>query len=1020
MSSGEKAHSGSVSITQNTPELTAVAQASAEELVQHHADRVREHDDITALSGYGKLLGRAHTSIAAGVGGAEVALALERYATNSTSLFTAGIVASATLGLSALSAGHVLKQRRRKHFEDNNAYTLLEQTGQAYELYRMIPDDIGGKDEVVMQWHGALVPEGTPEEDYPSFLDSVRGITHMAEKAKVNFVVVDRAILETGMPATKLDGLEANQPAARFIGATLKGAKVKGLEEKMLHSFRPHELRAFVEHELGADGLDSLMHDLRSVSPEDPLVGLYDQLVETNADSSALRAEIIRTAMVRASGDALMRHNEISQHTKVRASVDNPTLITQRTDISARISGKAVQVTRSHRGPDGVTSQEEGMSILDAVGLLPRHVEALNSESDTSLPLTSQQRKVALYYKVYMTSLEDDSSRHGGSKAKEDIPTNPVIAEKEHLIQPALVNSALSPTRLRQSKIISADGEVVLVNFRRRLAISLGIAAASAALVNQVHGMATQEMHDKDMTSVSPTTTAQEAHDKNVRESGPLVQFFDALQELEVKPVAALRNQLTGLVPYVPQSWVSQGIIDKYKHNPGDPSQSDSSMNYQTSGSMLGNVDPASKNKVDWYLDPHNMDTRGYWGASVRNDFRDGYWSTNIAVEKKLSIPAKPAADAEQYTAVRRNFDGTAFNKVELPVLYGSKVVAANFDGKPVSITQSEDGAYFAQVRGDNPNGTFTYFVSPDVHAARLHRATPVVYRGSSRGQGKNVADYWKQLLPERSNNEQVRIEQEVSFIQKDFKYSLAPLDSIDTNDSQLSPLLYIMESGIKRRAANCNIAATMLAADNPSLAFANGWNNANVPGAKQQILSSHEAHAWTVDDKGSVWDATPVAGGNTGDFFDETKAIASEPEQQVSSRNALIASAALAGIYLAYRRRKTIVHAGRATAQVANSLSYIAAEATTVLTGDVAAAHARAASEIPYMPQVGRSKLGQLYGATVNKYLELPYKAPIRDTNIRDARYYMRHFRVGEVTRALASLHLAASNYIARRKTKE
>jgi hypothetical protein len=259
--------------------------------------------------------------------------------------------------------------------------------------------------------------------------------------------------------------------------------------------------------------------------------------------------------------------------------------------------------------------------------------------------------------------------------------------------------------------------------------------------------------------------------------------------------------------------------------------------------------------------------------------------------------------------------DGKTFDAVNVPVLEGTKPVAARLgDGTPLRMATLSNGTPVLLVDTHVTRGPqeIEYILAPD-NSSRPHAVGPVLDASTPPIHSKAIPAVirpWEQYIPGiASMTEAERLAAEEQYIRDNFTYSLNPMDS----DGPLKNTTLYTEAALEDEEANCNVANTLLAVGNPGLLnYVTGFHNNNTPeqeAANTMQLSTNEAHAWAVDRQGRIHDATP--GGVSPEdaaHFKENSADFKTPQDQRKELIIKIAAGlgllGLAGIGFAGRKR--------------------------------------------------------------------------------------------------------------------
>ncbi len=903
------------------------------------------------------------------------------------------------IGGAALVTGGAYKARRhiqRRAFERKNGVSVQDTTGHAYELYRTPKDD--GTVQMHMDWHGAT---DSVEGCIPEFTDSVYEITAMAEYSGISAIAVDKRLLQSGMPDAKLP--EGNPiPEREYLrqhGINPFMLTIKG-EPRDIYSFSPAALRGYIEEQLGIGDFASLCHQLIDLNPHDPVGQLYTSLRKQGANEEQVRSAV----------------KEAARHGLERDMIDHDSRIVLQTpqgkdylraESTATIKGDKVNYMRivpTSRGNNIAEASQE--DINTALGITPHLREAFREAPET---LTVHQRKTLLQKDIY-----DAARRETHQVAR----TNTAIGGKVTNLpsanigtQSALVESLYSWPLTGAAERDNIDGTRTLFSLRRRALVSAALLLLGGVTMSGLH----EYVHGKPAEHSDVSDIGEQAAQETL-----LTRSFAFLGSGEDRITTAVSDALSrSLADKVPENWLDK-YVPKDQRLSNDPGMGPLSSR-SDGASAVGNLDPDSPNEISWRLTPKNgMSTTGYWGNSVHNIYYYGSWTTDSSSSSVVTLPTKVVDLSRPYTEVSRPIYDTR-DVVELPVLQGSEPIAASIDGEPLTVRKATDGTYAAEIPDSQERGKLIYAVAPAKTIGPRAISHIDVIDSDKFTHTLPTATSWDVALPHRSANLQTRVRQEITYIQDHFEYALEPYKSGILKDNSLHTLT--QTALLVTEKANCNVAASILAADNPQLNVATGWLNTNISN-KPQVLSSHEAHAWTVDKKGEIYDATPSARiEKFASFFDESKLLEKQAKDQDSLQTSLYlyGGLALAGAAYAIRKRRDIARIHAKLRGQAHILATAVVSEAFLIPGSYELATALAARELPYMPAGDPDTLRQRFDARVEAQITQP-RAQLRGkilngapVPIKSVSYHSKAIGLSLTTRTVTRSILLARRFIAR-----
>lgn len=987
----------------------------AEELFVDHVRRVESGNNAT-LSRYNwtsRFLGAGIGGVGLGEGAQFIIDATE--ASPATGL-AAGLWIGATAVVAAIGAvswPHV----RNGHFERRHGYDLQKDIGHAYDLFR-VPSSASGKEHsTVLHWHGALVPRSMPEEREPSFLKSVREITKLAQRAQIPSIVVERRLLQDSMPECELPKDTPGKPKlSDLVSTTGLYPKLKNNEDAPLLAFSPRDFRRFVEKQLGAAGVDAYVSKLEELSDNDPLVTEYNRLAATGANEEQLTQGVIAS-----STRAMERNMSTSLWMTLQEGGISQTV---RGEVSFHIVGDKVSVQKSLRTRDGMKSQLEQIEINDALGISDEQLTRFNKDPES---LTVNQRKLILYRKLYDAARGNvDSETDSGGDTGEK-PSHPAIASVSSLVQPALVEASLLPHFSPRGMKIERAGQdkPIRAHFRRQAGMAAAVLALGVYSGMGIHHniqSAVNNRADK-LLSDNPDAYADDAGIDKLYDqawsANLMTRVFHPINTEENKITEEVRNYLA---LHVPKSVVrkSGGAIAEHARSAVDPNLGDFGPSNAVGSYSIGNQAQGDKNKVQWYLDPHNMNTKGYWGTSTYREFNNGTWlaTDDEAKDARVQYPTTIDAGQEQYIKVHRQNNGREL-ELKIPVLTGTRLTAINFGGKPVAVEYNPDDSITVKLPETEDTADLTYYLEPSQLSPVMHATTPTQIDPTG-GRHISPETIWSEVLPNRSANPAVRAQQEKDYIKYNLGYSLSPYSKQQEKlEATYDTMTALLKSSLEgNRKVKCDSAASILVADNVQLNFADGWKNNNTSKG-QQVLTSHESHAWALDANGKIYDGTPESSDKQlQKFFDDQGALPQKAEKRETdnSKDIGLGIAGLAVAAYAYRRRQPLQKAARVVMGVADVLAVNTAEKLSDAEGLGNKQFAVAAAELPYMPSDASDQ-------HFNKRLEQLRTSAHKDlrevsiSSVGDVDQRLKEVGVGRIHRLGVALRIAAGRFAQERR---
>jgi hypothetical protein len=315
--------------------------------------------------------------------------------------------------------------------------------------------------------------------------------------------------------------------------------------------------------------------------------------------------------------------------------------------------------------------------------------------------------------------------------------------------------------------------------------------------------------------------------------------------------------------------------------------------------SNVGNVSAGGDNVPAWWITSINgMPSEGYWPQDVydylasddlswlqeSDGLGDGAsWHELTSPDKldksqpMLKVVAPTVSwstifsPADVFPGVDKTDPHGRYMLIGVPVLEGTRIVAAETSDKKAIIKLVVDatGQQKLAINSDEGVKDLKFWLTEDKSAPKPHRIKQ--FAAEKPINKEQVARAWAEYLGEPIPPDPKKaLEVEQQAIASKFRYSLDPI----TRLGALQNTDRFIHTVFAAQKANCNVANTLLAVSNPRLvAPITGFLNSN---DKEQLengtmyLSAHEAHLWTVDDRGDRHDATPSGGDAGSDFFAE------------------------------------------------------------------------------------------------------------------------------------------------------
>jgi hypothetical protein len=825
----------------NTEELTPIvvevsesstSELSPDELFEAYVYRVRDNGDPIDTLGrtlfpMSNLGGRAGLTLAA----AQLSTEAVKYSGNPAVPIIVGFIALGFKSSQMIFDSH-------KHKPDSE---LLEKSRKAlnikYELYK----DRDISEDLTLRWYGVA------EDDSDSTSAHLQRIALLAYKNDIPAIQIEASLVEAmaGGPVVQPEVTRTNEHDFLKIH---KGIEVntKKAADRKLYTFTPKQLSEFIEQisehavrsETEDTTLTALVDDIRGMSPNHPIVASYDR---NKAHPDQLIPALKRSSR------ALI---ESKLHEPVRSHGVDPT---HRYPVAeVRRPFPMLRGETAHfSDPKGSFGSE---SLARAIGV--SRDELMAYETDPAR-LKPKVRLQIAEYRIYLATI--DRLEPSKIQVGEDVERVDIV-KNEIGLQADITSQVGTPFSFLHDKNIESYRSIQKQKGKRFLS-SILIGLAGISLTAQLNSYEHHRIK----------SGAQDAQ----------TRLFADLFKAEDKIAEGYGNSAYG--SKVPRTGASQ-------QSSTEAAQLDSITN------MLANqANTASTNAIEWSLRPHAMETSGYWALGTAHTYDSGEWSEDYENAVANTAPVPMSYDGAQKIEVNRTLTVNDVMEVQnsgfidIPVLAGTVPVAASYGGKSVSITIRADNSYAISLSRAETDALVAtrevkYTVAPTLsNNVPLHAIawldqpgngqngrTPLYDPAYDQMWNAAAAKSGQPLAP--TKNVLKHAQEEAQYIRNNFTYSLSPLPtgvlfSMNQNAEPNDTFLAVM---LQQKIANCAVAATLVALNNPALNEATGFLNA--PGSATQnanILSSHESHAWLVDAAGNRIDATPTRG-FSGTFFDE------------------------------------------------------------------------------------------------------------------------------------------------------
>lgn len=816
-----------------------------------------------------------------------------------------------TAGISA-SVYRYRTQRSRKEGKERLALQSLWANGEIYELYRVALAE--NHYETVLRWYGAAYTRDETATTIPpkSIQDSLALITDLARKNGINTIFVESDMMQTAHKDAKryaygqvstADWLErkkysrakhagpADEPSARKPSITFSHQDGTAADHSLL-AFRPARLaelgQRIGQSTIELQNLDRVIGVLRARGSNHPLVSLYDQY---KSDPALLAKKLERTAR-----QGLERNLEDKNIRLDREAHGAPAQI--RVNSRGIITGNLV----SWFGDDG--KMINNGKLASALGFNREVLEDIMARPE-AYP-SSQGVVTAAEYAVYLF-------------ARGEFQSPSVEPQPLYVVPAPMLQEKLWPQQKFQRQLIKRrrDGNIYVSSASRRLK-HLACATACFTVFGAMAEVSDYIMEDR------IGAIRSDAHQQLVADKGVALKYISDEQVEQADKEAFSKHPKTDIYNRI-QSFpgdLASNVFDGLKaaFDPSSRALGDVELSGISQGvAAVGNTPQSASDAVtEWQLQTvGDISSEGYWGVEV-GDSLDRYGEWNVANLNTTDAytwtpPLTPQADFTDYIKISRalqpfDIEGMAVPQkgalwqFPLPILEGTMPIAADLDGRPLKFVRKPEGTVSLLLTPDqaqNMKGaTLTYELARSSDAPKPHavRNNTLVEHEDQRHFAQAA---WDATRPGTEVTGEARIEADKNHLLNNFTYSYEPLNEPVQNSvaNHKTGWGYFSEESLEDGEANCNVAATLLATDNPALNVAWGYRNDG-----DQKLIAGEAHMWTVDAQGQKYDATPP--------LEAVKTVTVTPLSFDTSdlNNGLMAGAAVALGGLGWYRRKNIV----------------------------------------------------------------------------------------------------------------
>jgi len=772
------------------------------------------------------------------------------------------------MGALAATSGTVAynNHRRRKQVSEEIDERTQEEIGIAlgeqYELHS-VTDKVTGVNEVVLRWQGSLeraAEEGAPHIPAKPVGDSIGLLSDLAERHNIRAVLVDEALLPETYHAERYAA--ARVPVGRWISDT-KSLPVNFTKNRQptdvdALAFTPAQLRRLsfnvLRDERLSEELEGVVNVLRQHEPGHPLVRKFDDYKQQPA---RLQQELQATGR-----RCLERKLEDIAGIRTRT----PEGVPSRSKVY--MDGRIADGTVTWQGTGDRFGQIFGrQNVLNALNLSEETITQ-TIENHAYLPphkvVTAAEAAVYLQASLPPLPVEMDSEND-----------EPALATTYYLQHAIFASAHTFDARHPVTRTIETEKLEVKTRHAFKHRFALNLLVGGSVLAGFIQG---------DQWLQQQSTTYEQAHQK----AEDAASYIESL----IPTGNARDNGSYGNYVGGSRTGLGHGV------------------------SSIGNS-PESKGDAatEWHLETTgDISTEGYWSTGTMNvmDFDYRTYRTEDG-NTFLDLPEQPEQEYDATIKVSRDTDfsdwtqlGDDFFTLDVPVLQGTMPVASNIDGRYTGVLLHDDNSFSIVVNRDRflelagSDQRINYWLAAGSYMG-VRATSGTSYPGDeSNYNHTDITDTWNEALGSAPVDPEERIQAEVDYIHEHFTYSLEPLSDDTMEDMDMSgpmlPFNEFLQIALDEEKANCNVAAALVAMDNPQLNPAVGYFNGTDADSKPESLQSGESHMWLVDSEGHTIDPTPTK-----------EALTDKIENILGSKQAaVLAGFALVGVAFEVVRRRS------------------------------------------------------------------------------------------------------------------
>jgi hypothetical protein len=757
-----------------------------------------------------------------GIAATEVGLPIAG-ATTPTTLALGGI-----LGAAAITY-HQIKYHKHdlRHARKVLDKAAQQELGERYELYK-VPGTRDNPPRILMRYYGEIEDEGAtagPEEAVRPVtpLDRIQRMAVLAEQNGIDGIVLSHPMMEAAVGKEKADIYLGEKPHSA-------GSLVNANIHRQLASEKVavHAPQHWIDEENEAKHTDyeektkAAVKVLQTLNPDDKTALVFDYF-----DGDERQARYTRQAAQQFAASELTDRTPAPRHSSTEETAETDTV--ERRDLQqtweAQFSGN--DIIWESRGLRRKVSLETYLHLtpIDMLDIL-KYPEQDPTKARILAQAIAAGATIPGFGSTAETTKEKAAPLHDASRER------------------PLYDDML--TDQKDGRWGEADGIYQPVQYKMLASLMFGTLLATSYLGGALGLQASllKNATDADIYDIRADLDA-----KKVKYSAE-----DVLQRLAAEsPVSYAWYNLQDTIP----------TLDPWHHTPeATPPPPE-----ETTGkdAFERNDQPVVS---EWDISAHgNIGVTGHWAVSTYSTLNiDTFnWTANTELNTKLKpveLPMSPAPDGKPSIEVSRYLSSgdrmIGTNLIRIPVLEGTKPVAASLDGRPVKLRALEGGTYVLEVNGQVDQSRLTFWLENAKYHATPHATrVPIATKGGFGLPAGAVDDVWARFIPGyKELNAHDRFEKVVDYVQTNFKYRLD--NKYNKYDADSDPLVGITQSILEKGTGNCyysaalELTSTMSGKDPYGLG---GGFLVQDPDARQ--LSSRALHAWALDQFGTQ-DGTP------------------------------------------------------------------------------------------------------------------------------------------------------------------